>query len=478
MKFKRILQLSSLMIAFSVSMTVQAQHQDLAEKPQIWQGKSDQHPDTNSILNAFKHGHFDGHFRYFFMATNNESNLTDHYANAAGGGLRFETERLHGFQFAVSGFYIFNVNSSNLTKADSTTGAFSRYELGLFDIENPANKKDIDRLEEFYLRYNLGKSKFIFGKQLINTPFINLQDGRMRPTGVEGFYTDIQASKHTQIEAALLYAISPRSTTKWYYIGESIGLNPQGLNIDGSKSNYFNHTRSDYVALLGIKHTFNQHLKLQLWNQYVDRIQNSSFAQLDMNYKISNNQRFNIALQSVQQFAVEYGGNQNQSLTYMPKGAKAFTYGAKLAYGRKNSEWSLNYNRITAHGRYLMPREWGRDPFFTFMARERNEGLGDVHAITAKYQTTIPTSTLKFNLAAGYYKLPDVKQTAFNKYGLPSYFQINADIRYQFSGFLKGLESQLLVASKFLQGETYQNPKYIINKVNLQNYNLVLNYYF
>lgn len=478
MKFKRILQLSCFSIALSASTTIQAQHQELAEKPQIWQGKSDHHQDSSSVLNAFKRGQFNGHFRYFLMGTNNEKILTDYYANAAGGGLRFETAPFHGVQFAVSGFYIFNLKSSDLSKPDSSTGAMNRYELGLFDIENPSNTKDIDRLEELYIRYNFGNSKVIFGKQLINTPFINLQDGRMRPTGVEGFYTDIQASKHTQVEAALLYAISPRSTTKWYYIGESIGLNPQGLNIDGSKSNYFNHTRSDYVALLGIKHTFNQHLKLQLWNQYVDRIQNSSFAQLDMNYKISNNQRFNIAMQSVQQFVVDHGGNKNQALTYIPKGAKAITFGAKVAYGRKNSEWSMNYNRITAHGRYLMPREWGRDPFFTFMSRERNEGLGDVHAITAKYQTKIPASTLKFNLAVGYFKLPDVKQTAFNKYGLPSYFQINADIRYQFSGFLKGLESQLLVASKFLQGETYQNPKFIINKVNLQNYNLVLNYYF
>jgi hypothetical protein len=459
-------------------MTIKAQHQELAEKPQIWQGKSDQHSDSNSVLNAFKRGQFNGHFRYFLMGTNNEKQLTDYYANAAGGGLRFETAPFLGFQFAVSGFYIFNIKSSDLSKPDSSTGPMNRYELGLFDIENPSNTKDIDRLEELYIRYKFGKSKVIFGKQLINTPFINLQDGRMRPTGVEGLYTEINASKRTVLEGALLYAISPRSTTRWYYIGESMGLNSQGLNVDGSKSNYFNHIRSDYIALLGLKHTVNSHVKFQLWNQYTDRIFNSSFEQVDFNFSIKRKHNFTLAFQGVQQFAVQDGGNSDPKMTYSAKGSKAFTFGAKFAYQRMNTDWSLNYNRITAHGRYLMPREWGRDPFFTFMARERNEGLGDVHAITAKYQNTIPTSTLKFNLAAGYYKLPDVKQTAFNKYGLPSYFQINADIRYQFSGFLKGLESQLLVASKFLQGETYRNPKYIINKVNLQNYNLVLNYYF
>jgi hypothetical protein len=125
-----------------------------------------------------------------------------------------------------------------------------------------------------------------------------------------------------------------------------------------------------------------------------------------------------------------------------------------------------------------MPREWGRDPFFTFMARERNEGMGDVHAFVAKFQGTIPASNFKVGLGAGYFKTPDVRKSALNKYGMPSYVQFNGDVRYKFKGFLKGLESQFLVASKLLQGNVYQNQKYIINKVNMQNYNLVMNYYF
>jgi hypothetical protein len=60
--------------------------------------------------------------------------------------------------------------------------------LALFDLEDPGNKANMDRLEELYLKYNFKKSEIIFGKQLINTPFINLQDGRMRPTGVEGLW--------------------------------------------------------------------------------------------------------------------------------------------------------------------------------------------------------------------------------------------------------------------------------------------------
>ena len=33
---------------------------------------------------------------------------------------------------------------------------------------------------------------------------------------------------------------------------------------------------------------------------------------------------------------------------------------------------------------FLMPREWGREPFYTFLPRERNEGLGGVNAWTCQ----------------------------------------------------------------------------------------------
>jgi hypothetical protein len=93
---------------------VNAQHQDINERPEMYKGKQTNALDTNSILGAFKRGHVQGHFRYFFMNTINEGELTDYYANAAGGGLRFETAKFHNFQFAISGFYIFT-SISNTT---------------------------------------------------------------------------------------------------------------------------------------------------------------------------------------------------------------------------------------------------------------------------------------------------------------------------------------------------------------------------
>ena len=125
-----------------------------------------------------------------------------------------------------------------------------------------------------------------------------------------------------------------------------------------------------------------------------------------------------------------------------------------------------------------MQREWGRDPLFTFLPRERNEGLGDVHAILGKINYTVVPERFTLGLGLGHYQLPDVKNTRLNKYGIPAYVQANLEIRYFFSGLLEGLDVQYLLASKFNAGETYSNDKYVINKVDMQVHNLVLNFHF
>jgi hypothetical protein len=469
--------ISAAVLALSV-MSAKAQHHEVSDKPEMYKGKQHVTADTTSLLHAFKSGSFRGHFRYFFMSTQNSKGLTDYYANAAGGGIRYETAKFHHFQFAVSGFYIFNIGSSDFTKPDTLTGQNNRYEIGLFDITDPLNKKDLDRLEEFYLKYNYKNSTIILGRQLINTPFINLQDGRMRATGVEGLWAELNPTKKVKIETGWLYGVSPRSTTKWYSPGESIGIYPSGVNPDGTKSQYNNNTKSKTVALLGFTGALHKKIKLQVWNMFTANVFNTAMLQADFSFPLKNNASVLAAAQIIKQDAVNDGGNPDQSKTYFLKGGRSLSFGAKAGWKNKQWETSLNYNRITKAGRYLMPREWGRDPFFTFLPRERNDGLGDVNAVVGKVNYNISKARLKIAMAAGYYQLPDVKNYTLNKYGLPSYTQINIDIRYTFDKVLQGLEAQFLLAEKSRNGETYNNSKFVINKVNMVQYNFVLNYHF
>jgi hypothetical protein len=434
--------------------------------------------DTTSLLYAFKSGKVHGHFRYFFMSTQNAGNLTDYYANAVGGNLKYETGKFHGFQLSIGGSSAFNTASSDFTKADPETGSYNRYESSLFDVADTTSKRYIYRLEEFHLTYNFCSSNIIFGRQLINTPFINLQDGRMWPTAVQGIWFDVNEIKDTKIEGGWLYDISPRGTVKWFNTGQSIGVYPTGVNADGTKSGYKNNIESKGIAMLGVTSTFNKNLKLQFWDMFSENVFNTVMLQADYKKTVGNNAVWNAGLQMIRQDAIKDGGNNNQSLTYFPKGQKSFAFGAKIGWLRNDVDLSLNYNRITSAGRYLVPREWGRDPFFTFMPRERNDGFGDVHAVMAKVGYSLPGKKIKSSFSAGYFDLPDVQDFRLNKYGMPSYVQLNTDIRYQFSGLLKGIETQLLIAGKINKGNTYNNNKYVFNKVNMVSYNVVVNYYF
>ncbi|MFN5217605.1 MAG: OprD family outer membrane porin [Sphingomonadales bacterium] len=434
--------------------------------------------DTTSLQHFFRHGEFYGHARYYFMATDNEAGLTDYFANAFGMGIGYETGKFKGFQIGLSGFFIYNIGSSNLSKPDALTGVKNRYEVGQFDMLDPANKHDMDRLEDLYIKYSYKKSQIKFGKQHIKTPFINPQDGRMRPTLVEGVMFESSDIKNTRLEGGWLYGVSPRSTVKWFGIGESMGVFPAGLNSDGSKSQYAGNVQSKAVYFLGIHYKLKEGVKLQLWDFHIDNVLNSGLIQLNAESKINNQVKLIAGAQCIVQKSVGNGGNSDSVKTYVLPGSEAMTYGFRLGIHTHN-DWLVhfNYNHITNNGRYLMPREWGRDPFFTFMPRERNEGLSNVHAATATVSKGIKKG-FKSELGLGYFSLPEVNDAYRNKYGMPSYWQFNADIRYLFSGFLKGLEAQLLFVYKGNADKKELQKNYIINKTNMSLYNLVVNYHF
>ena len=457
--------------------SVTGQHQELNEKPGIWNGKETE-VDSTSLLSAFRKGKTSGHFRYFFMATDNARNLTDYHAHAIGGGIKFETARFKNFQFGISGFYVFNIGSSDLAKPDSITGQKNRYEIGLFDIENPGNKSDINRLEELFLKYHFRKSAVTVGKQLLNTPFINLQDGRMRPTEVEGIWGESRSFKHLKLEGGYIFMVSPRSTVRWYKVQNSIGVYASGLNPEGTKSDYAGNLKSRGILLAGLTYQPNENLKWQYWNQYTEHIFNSMLLQADLQMPAGKKLQWLGSFQLIRQDAVKDGGNPNPQKTYMLPGSKAWVLGLKTGVKDERWEATLNYTRITAHGRYLMPREWGRDPFFTFLPRERNEGLGDVNAMVLKLSRRFPKARLQANIGAGYYDLPAVDNYRLNKYSMPSYSQLNIDLRYAFKGWLQGLETQVLYLYKDNRGNTRGNEKLVINKVDMGLWNLVFNYHF
>lgn len=431
--------------------------------------------DTTTLAYILRKGKMDMHLRLYYMTTQNEKDLSDYHAWAFGGGLKYETGSFKGFQFGVGGFFVWNLGSSDLGKPDPKTGAANRYEIGQFDVENPYNKNDMARLENFYLKYNYKSSNISFGRMMLNTPYINPQDGRMRPSAVQGVWFEFNEIKRTRIQGGWLNRVSPRGTVKWYDTEESIGIYAQGLNLDGTRSNYKGNIKTNGVAVFSMTYQLTPKWNIQAWEYYIDNIVNTAVLQSDGAWNIGGQSKLIAGIQYTHQNAVRDGGNAAPRKTYYDPAQQTNIISGRLGLGRKASKLLFNYTRITADGRYLFPREWGRDPLYTFLKRERNEGLGDVNAFTVNLLNDLHKGNFKTEVSYGYYKLPGVTNVRLNKYGMPSYHQFLADLTYDVPGFLKGTRLELIYTYK-LKAEDVPNQRFVINKVNMHHVNFILNY--
>ena len=433
-----------------------------------------------SISTLIKAGQFHVYARNFFMSTFNEGQLKDDYAMASGAGLRFLTKNWKGFEAGMSGYFIFRIAASGIENPDPATGQNNRYEMGLFDIQNPKNTSNLDRLEELYLRYKWGKYNHLeFGRIHINTPFVNPQHGRMRPTLQKGAWFRIaENQKKVQLHGGYIFGVSPRSTVEWFSMSETIGLYPSGVDVFGKKSNYAGNIESHGLALLHGQLNLEK-AKFHVWNGYLENIMNTAICEVFL-FQQKDKKAYlpKIQIAYFHQNAIADGGNADPTKTYIQKGAQSNAISLRIENKVPESDifWQVNFTHITKDGRYLMPREYGKDWFYTFLPRERNEGLGGVDAVMVKVGAENKTKRYSGHLAYGYYHLPDVKDFRLNKYGMPSYHQINIEGNLALKGFFENFTLRALIAAKLKAGETYDNPKYVYNKVDMLNFNLILDY--
>ncbi|WP_338875371.1 OprD family outer membrane porin [Spirosoma sp. SC4-14] len=414
--------------------------------------------------------------RSFFMATDNQDDLTDSYAWGIGVGLGYQTPRLFNhLKIAGSGFFSKKLLSSDLAARDPQTNQLNRYEIGLFDLQNPGNHALLSRFEELYVQYQFGKKSTItLGRQLPRSPFINPQDGRLSPTFVEGIVLDWNELANTKIHAEYLTRMAPRSTIGWFNVGESIGLYPVGIDNTGKASQYAGNTQSAGISQLSLTQTLGN-VTLQLWDTHVQNIFNVAYAKADMSLPTGEKRQVVAGFQLARQWSIGDGGNAEAAKAYDQPGNRSLIVSGRVGY--QTTRWAtyLNATRITAEGRYLMPREWGRDPFYTFLMREKNDGFGDVTAVSTNLFYT-PGKRIKAEASFGYYQLPDVKNVVLNKYGMPSYTQANLALTYRLSNFLNGLDVQVLWVLKTNAGNTYDNNRYVYNRVGMNQLNVILNY--
>jgi hypothetical protein len=161
---------------------------------------------------------------------------------------------------------------------------------------------------------------------------------------------------------------------------------------------------------------------------------------------------------------------------YIQPGERGQVLSGLVAYDF--GDWDLwgAYTHAFDTGRYLFPRELGRDQFYTSIPRSRLEGFGDAEVLTLG--TRVYFGREHFTADAAYTRLfgPEVGAFEFNKYNLDAYQQLNLSMDYAFTGFLEGLHMTLLYVYK--NNLNTNDPNAIFNISNFHQFNFVTNFHF
>ncbi|MFD1184810.1 porin [Pontibacter rugosus] len=410
-------------------------------------------PDTvqvNSVQEVFTKGTVHGHVRNYFMATWNHRELSDNYANAIGAEIAYKTARFHGFRVGFAGLFTYNLFSSGMAHRDPITGTHPKLELELFDVEDPENKADLDRLDELYLEYKAEWLHAKAGRFSFTSPLMNPQDTRMKPYSFQGISLQFPVREKTLLTLAWFDHFSPRSTVEWFKAGASIGTFSAGVDAQGNPSGYPHHTSTKGVAVTGLQvnsDAAQPGIHAEVWNYWIENVANTSYGRTTIELA----PQVKAGIEGLYQVQAGNGGNPEEALAYFPD-QHQWLVGSQLAYETGTWNVSLNYLHIGGEGHFLFPREWGREQFFATISRGRMEGTGKSDLLVAKVKKHW-SDRLSVEAAASKSWMPGLDNYTHNKYGAVPYIGWLADLNYSpAKPVLKGLNFRLLYVGRTSPG--------------------------
>lgn len=444
-------------------------------------------------------GEVHGQIRAYTMIENNQEPLHDYEGSAVGGKLLYQTPHWNHLQGAIgvytTHFIKDTISSQNVEPLASNKN--SRYVVGLVDSTD-YDASSVTNIGEAYVRYTSEKNSVTLGRMKLDTPFVNPQDGRMIPTFEQGVWGRASLPKGWSVQAGYINGFWNRNTPEWKSVQDSLGygyeMGKSSLS-SATDGNYSQNSSSKGLCIGNIRYDASEGIRLDLWDYYLENIFNLGYAEGLYAHPFGMFE-LSYGLQYIYQRQSGDGGNGEDNIpsptdalkakSYMQEGEKSTAYGAKAAVQYQTSKLMFAYNRTTDEGRFLFPREWGKEPFYTFQKRERSDGSGNCHAWLMTLEHNFAQQGFNgLDIMAGYgeYTKTDPKEWVYNKYGHPSYAQWNIDIFYRFSGRLKGVRAEYLMARKVARGETYQIPgtseyNFIFRKNGITLHNFIVNYDF
>jgi hypothetical protein len=413
-------------------------------------------------------------FRSFWMNTSyNTESLRSDYAlgltSFVGGKLSFGKE----WEFQ-SGYRVFgNAFSSSFWEPDPNTGQANRYESGLFNLLDPQDRL-FGRLELFSLAYSQPTFGVKVGKMGIQSDWVNAQDGRLSPTVVEGVHAWVALTPSWKVKGWGINRMNIRGSKDWLPVGETLGIFPQGRSILGKPATYFGNTASSWLGIWELEGKIGKGTKFRFSQTYAANLFSTSWATLERSWKTSAG-LWNTGIQSGLQQGLGEGGNGDPQQQYKDPKDLNVAVSTKLNWKKGPWEAQLSATQVGGNGRWLSPREWGKDAWYTFIPRERNEGFESVSAAVGYISYRFEKAGIQVYTFAGIHKLPDLQNAAANKYNFPSYWQHNLGLKYS-PKKATNLDFQLILVVKEPVSNEILTGVQQYNKVGLMHFNGIINW--
>jgi hypothetical protein len=373
-----------------------------------------------------------------------------------------------------AGYRVFgNAFSSDFWLPDPVTGQANRYESGLFNVLEPQDRF-FGRIELLSLGYSQPNFGVKVGKMGIQSDWVNAQDGRLSPTVVEGIQAWYSPKPNWKITALAINRMNIRGSKDWMPVGETVGLFPQGRSPLGKASAYFGNTTSPWLGIWELEGKMKGGKTLRFSQTYAANLFSTYWATFEKTSKNSHGTWIS-GIQGGFQHGVGDGGNSLIELQYKNPKDLNFAVSAKLNWKKGAWETQLSATQIGGKGRWLSPREWGKDAWYTFIPRERNEGFETVTAVVGYVSYRFENLPLNLYSYSGLHFLPSTQDADANKYNFPSYRQHNIGLRYT-PKKLKNLDFHLILMVKEPLTSKKLLPVQQYNKVDLWHFNGLINW--
>lgn len=299
---------------------------------------------ANTFADAIKNASTTGQFSLAYIASSPDvAGEKTTRAAAFGGKIKFETAKWNNLQLALAPYFS--------EKIDVLSGDEAKNELN-GDFFN-SKGDSFAYLAEAYVNVGLNNGSLRFGRQTLETPFINTEEIHLLPNTYTASWLEMNLSDRLILNAGVV--------TQW------AGFD-SGKNIENFKK-----AGVDGVNVLGLSYKMKEHHTFQAW--YFDFKEQYSQYYLDAIYQ---NGKFEAGLQ--------YSGYSEVNNS----GIEGNVWGAKASYELNDFTFGLSLNGSSNAPGKSQSNGLGGGSYFTSINESTISGLTDASAqvLSIEYEVT------------------------------------------------------------------------------------------